>query len=201
MYSTTSIHGIRSIFIGAIIALALSFVSAFIPGSRGDTIAREVVPKYPYKTAPLPLEQDQGVLYEQRLLIFSHPTFFQRFVGASNNLPGMISGLSPFGMLYFLILNVVLLSVYKNITPANQLLKMISIIKTLMQGVIAYLLIQLVILVYMSHVVQDLTNGRYFIERGEGSGYFVISFCVLATLLVVNIQKTLELQKEQELTI
>jgi hypothetical protein len=201
MNNPTSIRPVSSIFAVAIALLTISLISEFIPGIQGDTIAHQVVPKFPYKTEPLQLDGDKGALYDQRLLVLNHPTFFQRLLGSSNSLPGLLTSLSPLGMLYFLLLSAWLFSRSKNITPAKNLSGMTSILKLLLNGIIGYQFIQIMTLFYMSDVVLSLTAGHYHIETSNINGYLLMGLGALTTLLIINTQTAAEIQKEQELTI
>jgi hypothetical protein len=201
MDNSTSIRPIKSIFAVAIALLTISLICEFIPGIQGDTIARQVVPKFPFKTEPVKLDGDKGALYDQRLLVLNDPTFLQRLLGASNSIPGLLTSLSPLGMLYFLLLSAWIWSRSKNITPAKNISGMTSILKLLLNGIIGYQFIQIMALFYMSNVVLGLTAGHYHIETTNINGYLIMELGALTTLLIINTQTAAAIQKEQELTI
>jgi hypothetical protein len=202
MDQTTSIRSIRLIFLFAVVGLGLSFLAELIPGWQGDTIAKPVVRQISeVMPAPLVLAGNRGILYEQRLLVLNHPNILQRLLGSTNSMPGQLTGLSPFGMLYFFVVCLSIWMGIRRMKPGEQLQGMINVLRFLMNAIIGYLVVEVAVLFYMSHVVSELTDGLFHIESSNINGYLVMGLCLLGMVLIVNTQKAAEIQKEQELTI
>ena len=172
---------------------SLLILSLIAPQNKMELpIAPNIQPK-------VTLENQDIRIYEQGSLIIQHPTVMQKFFISGTSVLSDEMKLSPFTLVYFLIVNALLLFGF---TRKNTFFASRFVLGTLKWGVLGYMCIDMLLIQYYTvNVVKTLTDGAYKFKADTFTFYPFFYFTIALGVLLLNVQKGLALQKEQELTV